>query len=152
MSHEEFDEWSSEMDIKRRKDIGATENLSQQLKDLYYGVNEYTAPFGFILKYNDKTFPLHPGTCLYEEELFWYYMCFLGMDAPKIKNDFKQQIPRAQEYVKEHAAEYDVEEELAKLFLMGKSPYARPSQEQLDYELNIEAVNQQITKMGEKDA
>jgi len=152
ISWEELNEWSSEIYIERRKKIGATENFYQQLKDLYYGVNEYTTVGGFILKYNGQTFPLNPGSCLYEEELFWYYTCFLGMRALQIKNDFRKEIPKAQEYVKEHAAEYDMQEEVTKLFLVGKSPYARPSQEEIDHLSNLDALNKQFTNMEKNNA
>lgn len=151
ISHEELREWAGSMWLKRRKEVGATMNYTQQLKDLYYGVEEYTIFGGFQFKCQDKQFEINADTCLYEDEKFWYYMCFLGFNAPRIKNDITNKISEAQEYVKTHAGEYDMQAEITKLFLLGKSPYGLPSKEQIEYDINMDAVNQQIAKMGEKE-
>ena len=147
ISHEELREWSGALQLKRRKEVGATTNYAEQFKEFYYGVKEYTVFGGFQFKCEDRQFGINADTCLYEDEKFWYYMCFLGFNAPRIKNDIGNEISEAEEYVKTHAEKYDMQVEIAKLFLFGKSPYAQPSKEQIDFDINMEAVNQQVTRM-----
>lgn len=133
-SRDDLDKISGEIGLEERKRIGATMNFAAKFRDLYYGREEYTSISGFFFNYKGERFKIDENSCMYDEELFWYYVCCLGLDKMKDVRKGGKRAPRAKKYVSENAKKYGLETEVAKLLILGKSPYGKPSKKQIEFE------------------
>ena len=92
LSHSEVKAWLDDESKKKRKAAGATQSVVPELKDFYFGRKEWTTnsdlfPFGHSQDKRSWTWTLSPASCINEEELFWYYMCLLGLTRrPKVEH------------------------------------------------------------------
>lgn len=129
-----------EMRLKR----GITKNFAQYLKDIYFGKKEYDyRSVDLVIEYDNYSLVMNYDTCIYEDEKFWSAMCYLGIRLPidiTWRYDNEKEVDEMKEYVKKHAQKYEAELEITKLFLLGKSPYAKPTKEHADWENTLKPI------------